>query len=347
MVLDNIHEGVIIIDNSFKVVDYNSIIAEMISYQGQQDRIDNFENFFKKMGLYVEEWESLNVKIMNCLSNKEDKLTTEITMTVHGEVKGYFLKLEKIQDHTGDMAGYVFRMIDVSKHRSFIESIQESNDALREVNQQLAQNITAAKQLAIAKERSRVSKEVHDILGHSVTIAISLLEISKTAVMTDRNFAAEKITQGMEIVRGGIVELKKSMKQQEGDTISINQLNEDLLRLISGFEKSGVNVDFYYKNSDIKLSMDVYDTIYRMCQEGLTNALRHGKAENVTIGLRFVERNIDLFMVDDGKGCHECQQGNGIKGMACRVKALNGFFSCGSPDGQGFNIHATLPFVSS
>ncbi len=106
------------------------------------------------------------------------------------------------------------------------------------------------------------------------------------------------------------------MKEHSNDYIEANKLTDDLVKLIEGFEKSGgVNVDFYYKNSDIRLSADTYDAVYRVCQEGLTNALRHGKARNVTVGMRFVERSIDLFIIDDGKGCDTVNKGNGLKGM--------------------------------
>lgn len=343
MVLENIHEGIIIVDNAFRIIEKNSIISDMIN---ESEKTDKFMDLFQKGYSRVDKYEELKVTITNGLNNKEDKVTMDFVMDVHGIDKNYILKMEKIKDHLGDQIGFVFRFIDITKHKELLRSLEESNEALIAVNQQLSENISATKQLAIAKERSHVSKEMHDILGHSVTIVISLLELSKAAIYEDYNLASEKVTQGMEIIRGGILELKKSMKKNSNDFIAANKLSEDLVNLISGFEKSGVNVDFYYKKSDVKLSTDTYDTAYRVCQEGLTNALRHGKAKNVTIGVRFVERNIDLFIIDDGNGCGEVKKGNGLSGMETRVNELSGYFSCGSPDGQGFNIHATLPFYS-
>lgn len=343
MVLENIHEGIIIIDNNFRIVHVNNIIREMMRFDKSSGKIYQIEDFLRTRFGQVDNFKDIRQKISNCLNNHEDKMITGFNMDVHGSLKRYMLKVEKISDHVGDMAGYVFRTIDVTKHNELIESVQESNEALTAVNQQLSENISVARQLAVAKERSRVSKEVHDILGHSVTIVISLLEITKRALQTDLQLASEKTTQGMEIIRGGLIQLKKSMKQHYSDSIEANRLIEDLQKLIRDFEKSGVNVDFYYKEKDTKLSADIYDTVYRVCQEGLTNALRHGKATNVTIGVRYVERDIDLFVIDDGEGCSECSKGNGLSGMENRVKELNGYFSCGSPDGHGFNIHVTLP----
>ena len=96
------------------------------------------------------------------------------------------------------------------------------------------------------------------------------------------------------------------MRKNSIDFIDANVLNADLDGLIDDFEQSGIKVDYYYKSSSIKLAASVYDTVYRICQEALTNALKHGKASNVTVGLRYVERHVDLFIIDDGVARNRC-----------------------------------------
>ncbi len=77
----------------------------------------------------------------------------------------------------------------------------------------------------------------------------------------------------------------------------------------------------------------------------MTNALRHGKATRITIAVRFAEESVDIIIADNGAGCMKLVKGNGIKGMEQRVNELEGFFSCGSPDGEGFNLHVTIPIT--
>jgi signal transduction histidine kinase len=77
----------------------------------------------------------------------------------------------------------------------------------------------------------------------------------------------------------------------------------------------------------------------------MTNALKHGHAKKITIAVRFSEHSVDIIIADNGVGCEEFTKGNGIKGMEQRVKELDGFFSCGSPDGEGFNLHVTIPII--
>ncbi len=344
MVLENIHEGIIIVDANNRVIKANANIRNTIKNYREIALEETFEEFMLRIENPIVDDDRLFKEIMDTIERRQERWTSELAMMVHGVMHTYILKLEIIKDHSDDFVGYVLRLIDVTKHKELLQNVEEKNDALIRVNQQLSENISANKQLAVTKERNRVSKEIHDILGHSMTVVISLLDISKRSLQDDVSFAHEKVIQGMEIIRSGLIELKKSLKSHSKDMIEANVLNEDLSKLIDDFEQAGIVVDYYYKKSNVKLSSAVYDTIYRICQEGLTNALRHGEAKNVTVGLRYVERHIDLFIIDDGKGCENIVKGNGLKGMENRVRELTGYFSCGSPDGDGFNIHVTLPF---
>ncbi|TCL70734.1 histidine kinase/DNA gyrase B/HSP90-like ATPase [Hydrogenispora ethanolica] len=77
-----------------------------------------------------------------------------------------------------------------------------------------------------------------------------------------------------------------------------------------------------------KHSIDFYPAcsfvLYKICQEALTNAVRHGEARNVTIILKEAGRLIRLIIIDDGHGCREIKKGAGLSGMEQRVKTLNG-----------------------
>ncbi len=346
MVLENIHEGIIITDSENRILLSNPVIRENLLNFEDSSQIVDLHEFFESVSNRVQNAVELEKRISQSMQRDQRKLIEEVSIFVDGTFRTYIMKLERLEDSAGDRIGYLLRMIDITQQKDILTSVEEKNDALIRINQQLSENITAAKQLAVAKERSRVSKEIHDILGHTMTVAISLLEIAKRSTEENTNFAKEKVNQSIEIIRTGLRELKDAMRKHAGGTMEANVLNEDLSKLMDDFEHAGVKVDYYYKNSNVKLSTGVYDTVYRICQEGLTNALKHGKATTITVGLRYVERHIDLFIIDDGGGCGQVVKGNGIKGMENRVNELAGYFSCGSPEGDGFNIHVTLPYMS-
>ena len=343
MILGNIHEGIIIMDNSRRIVEKNNIIEDITQSHEKLKLIETIDDFIEIVRPKIEDFEIFREGISKCLDTNDNRFTTEFRMMVQNQWRCYILKLEKIIDHSRDTIGYVFRIIDITKYKELLISLETKNNDLQVVNRQLSDHLSITKQLAIAKERNRISKEVHDILGHSVTLVISLLESCKYNIGNNKDFLKEKTIQSKEIIRGGFLELKKSMKSQSKDIMDINSLIDDLERLIDDYEKSGVNVDFYYKRADLQLPMQVYDGLYRICQEALTNALKHGHAKNITIRIKYIARKMDLVIIDDGVGSYQVVKGNGLKGMETRVADLSGFLSFGSPEGEGFNIHAVLP----
>jgi signal transduction histidine kinase len=86
--------------------------------------------------------------------------------------------------------------------------------------------------------------------------------------------------------------------------------------------------------------------IFRVCQEALTNSLRHGKAKNVNIILRSSGNKLSLFIFDDGCGCSQIKKGFGLSGMEQRVKDLGGTLVFGSDGESGFNIRMEIPLSS-
>lgn len=304
----------------------------------------DFLTFISKIANYIPNEEVILKRIRAVMAEDGDRASDEIQVMIGGKLRIFNMKMERLEDSAGDKIGYLFRLIEITPSRELLTSVEEKNEALIRVNEQLSENITATKQLVIARERSRVSKEIHDILGHTMTVVISLLEMASLSIEEDAALSKEKVTQSMEYIRDGLGDLKRSMRRNSSDAIMASALNAELYKLIEGYEQSGIKVDYYYKHSSVKVPPKVYDAVVRICQEGLTNALKHGQAQNVTVGLRYVERHIDLFIIDDGKGCQNMIKGNGLIGMENRVNDLGGYFSCGSPEGDGFNIHVTLPY---
>ena len=342
-ILENIHEGILVLDRNNSIVKVNSVLRKSVSSYVDTDHITTLDEFFKGMEGSTEALEHKAQTIFRCIREGTVRYSEDITLDIDGNRLVYRLKLEKIVDSSGDGVGYVLRLIDVTRHMELLEGVDEKNQALKHINNELSEDISAAKRLVAARERSRISKEIHDILGHSMTLVISLLEISKSFVKEDVDEARAKLKQSNELIRNGLFELKESMKRNTTNVMNAAVLHEDLNRLIADFKNAGMGVDFFYKPTDSALSAEVVDTVYRVCQEGLTNALKHSNATMVTIGLRYGDGNVDLVIIDDGEGCKEVVKGNGLSGMENRVLDHKGYFSCGSPEGEGFNIHVRMP----
>lgn len=89
--------------------------------------------------------------------------------------------------------------------------------------------------------------------------------------------------------------------------------------------------------------MPLTDAVYQSAREAVTNTLRYAHAENIDIIVRLKTADIEVFIFDDGRGCGEIKQGNGLNGIEERVKAAKGSVSFSSVEGEGFRIKIKLP----
>ncbi|WP_372451241.1 sensor histidine kinase, partial [Nonomuraea rhizosphaerae] len=116
-----------------------------------------------------------------------------------------------------------------------------------------------------------------------------------------------------------------------------------LKRLADSFSGTGVTVTFDVTGTERLLEPDTELVLYRVLQEGLTNALRHAEAESVRGSLAFEKGRVVLVVADDGKGRDQEQgQGFGLSALADRVKRLDGTLTSGN-SARGFELRAVLP----
>jgi signal transduction histidine kinase len=113
--------------------------------------------------------------------------------------------------------------------------------------------------------------------------------------------------------------------------------------MIDDFKPSGMDIDFTYEGFSSFVSANYSKVIFRVCQEALTNSLRHGKAKHVNIILKLNDNKIKIFIFDDGCGSPNIKKGFGLSGMEQRVKDLDGNIVFGSDGESGFNIRLEIP----
>lgn len=345
-ILENLYEGIIILDKDNRIIEFNKKISEIVSPIVTIKKYTKFDHLFDPLEPFIIDYSNTADVYQEFINSSIPETKSEVVIQhKDGSKSQYIFSLQKTYSIHGEYTGTIVKFVDMSEHHQLMEELENKNIELQEINTRLNENISVKKRLVVEQERNRASKEVHDILGHSVTLVISLLEMIKATYVKEPDFTKEKVSQAMEITRNGLNELKQSLTKKKDSSINTETLVEDLEHLTDEFALSGVDVEFITNHYPIKIKPKYYDTIYRICQESMTNALRHGKASKITIAVRFSEHSVDIIIADNGKGCDDFTKGNGIKGMEQRVKELDGFFSCGSPDGEGFNLHVTIPIV--
>ena len=200
------------------------------------------------------------------------------------------------------------------------------------------------REISVAKERGRLARDVHDTLGHSLTLIIKLLEVCKITYKTNPDMVNEKLEEAIRIAQDGAQKVKLSVSGILDEKILKQDLFSALIELATEFENnSGTKVDITTQGDIEDVGKKQAAALYCSCQEALTNSLRHGKAKNIAILIRVDSKVIKLSIFDDGVGCGKISKGFGLKGMKQRIEEVNGEMSYKSDKGQGFILKFEVP----
>lgn len=235
---------------------------------------------------------------------------------------------------------YLVLLVQSQHHEK--ERIASLNKQLEEANVRLRAYALEAERTAETRERNRLAREIHDTLGHTLTgIAAGL---DACIVLVDAAPAAVKkqLEKIRETARHGIVDVRRSVKKLRPDDLEKMPLQQAIKKVIAEFSaSSGVEIQLVELGWPEKLREDEEEVIYRIVQEGITNARRHGKATKVTVTCGMEPGRFYIIIADNGEGCAAPEQGFGLRHMEERLELLHGRLRYWSD--KGFTLEATIP----
>ncbi|WP_142103893.1 sensor histidine kinase [Pseudonocardia cypriaca] len=205
----------------------------------------------------------------------------------------------------------------------------------------------AARQVDI--ERIRIARELHDTLGHTMSVITLQSAVAEEAL--DAGSAADArraVTTIGDAARSAMSELRATLGTWLGrpGTREPPPGLDRLGALTDNVTRSGLPVDLKITGDVKGVPTVVGTTAYRVVQEALTNALRHAEASQVTVLVRAAATELNLEVRDDGRGAPNgrlIEPGHGLRGMTERVTLLGGTVHAGNVDGGGFRVQAHLP----
>lgn len=214
-----------------------------------------------------------------------------------------------------------------------------ARDELARVNVELRAAQALMTESARMSERLRISRDLHDVLGHSLTSLTIHLDV---ACRLASGQAAEHVRCAREVAGALLAEVRGIVNQVRVDPID---LRETLLALAEG--AVGLKVKLSLPEDLGALDPARADALVRCAQEGITNTLRHAKATQIDIQVeQAVDGAVRIAVRDDGRGGYFVE-GGGLAGMRERFTMLGGELSVGSPEGGGFIIRGALPTMSA
>ncbi|WP_291986640.1 sensor histidine kinase [Luteitalea sp.] len=208
-------------------------------------------------------------------------------------------------------------------------ALQRSTRELVATQQMLAESHRVA-------ERIQISRELHDTLGHSLTVLNVNLELARHLV---DGRAAEAITRAQTVGRVLLADVRDVVHTLGADR-SID-LQRALATLARG--STAPTVRLSWPESLVVTNPAVAHTLFRCVQEALTNAIRHGRARSVWVDLWHTRDELSLRVRDDGIGAAEIREGHGLLGMRERLEALGGRCRIESAPGAGVTLTVSVP----
>ncbi len=246
-------------------------------------------------------------------------------------------------------AGYSFLGVFVDALGRADAARRESQrllDELREAHETLRDYAIRAEELAVVEERSRLAREMHDTLGHRLTVAAVQLEGAQRLIGQDPERAAQMVTTVREEVREALGELRGTVAALRKPVEADLRLRSALQRLVSHFEQATDIVVHRILPDPMPPLPDAYRlALFRVAQEALTNVQRHASAAQVWLVLTVRADAVTLLISDDGRGVtlSAGQAGFGLRGLRERAARLGGEVHVEPRRGGGTQLSFRLP----
>ncbi len=201
---------------------------------------------------------------------------------------------------------------------------------------------------AVAEERNRIARELHDVIAHSVSVMVVQAAAAEAVLERDPERAVEPLRAVQETGRGALVEMSRlvGLLRDDSDELGLapQPRLDELEVLLSQVRDAGLPVRLRVEGERRPLPLGVELTAYRVVQEALTNALKHAGEAHADVLVRYDADAIELEVRDDGEGdANGHVGGHGLAGMRERVSVFGGDLTAGPrPDG-GFRVRVRLP----
>jgi signal transduction histidine kinase len=225
---------------------------------------------------------------------------------------------------------------------------QHSHAALSLHASRLAEDQASWVRDAVAAERARIARELHDVVAHCVSVMVIQAGAAEDLLDREPDAARTPLRAVQDTGQQAVGELARMLRLLRGEGArealvpqpGVAQLPE----LIAQVRAAGLTVTYEVVGTPQELPPGEDVTLYRLTQEALTNVLKHARGARASVVLRYAEASVALAVHDDGRSARAgTGQGHGLIGMRERVVLYGGTVSAGPRDGGGFAVDAVLP----
>jgi two-component system sensor histidine kinase DesK len=215
---------------------------------------------------------------------------------------------------------------------------KSANEQTQLLNRELIATQHLLAQASKESERTRIARDLHDLLGHHLTALAINLQVASRLSHGDVKDKVEQCHALSKLLLNDVRDAVTTLR--DAPAVGLRELLSLAISEIPRLEVD-LEVDQALTVNDVKVA----ETVLRCVQESITNSLRHSKAKKLSIQINEVEGNLAMSIRDDGQGAQNLQLGNGLKGMRERIGVFKGKLSISTT--PGFQINVLIPLESN
>ena len=224
----------------------------------------------------------------------------------------------------------------------------EQAEAAEERAAEAERDREAAARVAVAEERSRIARELHDIVAHAVSVMVlrvGAVRHQLPAALADDREALRDVERAG---RTALTEMRRLLAamRRDGDDVEFTPQPglDGLDSLLEEVGRAGLPVELHVDGEPVPLPRGIDLSAYRIVQEGLTNALKHARASDADVTVRYRQDELEIEVRDNGRGSATSDGlGHGLVGVRERVKIYGGEMTAGRATEGGFVLSTRLP----
>lgn len=244
------------------------------------------------------------------------------------------------------LLSYISRLFSTKvEAQQLYDKLRVSDEKLIEANKELEGYIESIEELTLLKERNRISREIHDSVGHTLSTAMIQLSAMEAIAEKENSSMKDMIGNLRAFISESFQDVKRAVRELKPDEYDSYQGILRLQEVCKNFERmSGVEVKVIISKGDWNLSTKQVNHLYRMIQEILSNSLKHGKATMVKVIMNFTEDEFVISFSDNGVGTDKIvESGLGLKSIRERVAEIEGIVHMKSSKDKGFFVKVIVP----
>jgi two-component system sensor histidine kinase DesK len=228
------------------------------------------------------------------------------------------------------VAAYTISLVAIGAIMASLGSTTRANRKLREAREELAR-------LAVAEERSRIARDLHDLLGHTLSLIALKTELAEKLVDSDPQRARAELEEIQDVTRQALSEVREAVQGYRRLAVA-----DELEGARAALTAAGI--DCRIDGSTDGLPEEIEDALAWGVREATTNVVRHSGASTCAISFSADAETVALEVEDDGAPASGgSQNGTGLTGLAERAQRLEGTLEAGERPQGGFRVRLTLP----